>query len=965
MRQFLKTGLARYCAIAAVAVFCAAGQLCATTPSNVEIEIGVQNAISTSVEPPYFYSELDSAGYSDWLWYGLSESHPYPYHEMLCGEWAAAIYYEGIATEKLDPNTPEVGSKAMWLTDQFIYPDWKTNSDFWVADTTLCSAWHEPNNPTPEINTGHTVIQNNEVEITVDYELVDLDEVESGARSPMTFRYPESSNAFYRFSDRYVILQTFTIRNLKTEDLEGLEFYQLLHAHPADEKSAAIYSIYETAVYADPLENYTPRNPVHQVGNFHYDMTQWNDINSNESSVNHVDFFSASTTIEPDVFGHGLFEGHSAIKPPIGTHLDIENRSLNSQVYLFDTEPAAGAGWFFGTLAPDETVSITFALMFGYDNEINTTLYLNKTAELSSTDSCGVDPTVPENSQIEYTIEYGNPSSDPNEPNFTPTIQYAQLIDELPDEVNFVSATNLDIFTYDPVAHTCTWNIGTIAPDEYGQVSVTVNATTDALPGTKILNRVILTTELGTITASVRSPVCCWQGTNICYVDESATGNNTGLSWEDAYTDLQDAFDSSSSGCSSEIRVAKGHYNPINGSGPTPRSFLLVDGLNVYGGFPSGGGDWLDRDYLTNVTLMCGYYERSGTSSIVDANDITEGVVLDGFVIANGTSHGIACNNAENLEIKNCYIVNNAGSGIKCNGANPRISDCVICGNDGRGILCSDNPSYSSNPIITNNKIYYNKKSGIEIASASCNPKVTNNWIYLNGNTNTGGSGITIFDADEPIEIRNNTIWGNLFIGIEALEGVGPEIENCIVWNHPLDLVGCTALYSCYANAPEINGNISDDPDIAYSDPNDYHLSDNSPCIDAGNSWAVGVGELDLDGDERVFGSQVDIGADEYSCGKVISLADFDLNKKVDLDDYVYMAQNWLNSYGANDPNAMCDIAPDGGDYKIDILDLMEFTEDWAWSPCWLEYQINNWIHRDDYLQMLELIDSYCTEAGD
>lgn len=69
---------------------------------------------------PYWDAKVDAAGYGDYFNWWESPYHPHESHELLSGEWAAAIYYDGIDT----------GDSSMWLTDKFIEPYWETNSDF-------------------------------------------------------------------------------------------------------------------------------------------------------------------------------------------------------------------------------------------------------------------------------------------------------------------------------------------------------------------------------------------------------------------------------------------------------------------------------------------------------------------------------------------------------------------------------------------------------------------------------------------------------------------------------------------------------------------------------------------------------------------------------------------------------------------------------------------------------------------
>ena len=58
-------------------------------------------------------------------------------------------------------------------------------------------------------------------------------------------------------------------------------------------------------------------------------------------------------------------------------------------------------------------------------------------------------------------------------------------------------------------------------------------------------------------------------------------------------------------------------------------------------------------------------------------------------------------------------------------------------------------------------------------------------------------------------------------------------------------------------------GNITEDPAfVDYSNGN-LQLQSNSPCINSGNNAYV-VGSTDLDGNPRIVGGTVDIGAYEY-----------------------------------------------------------------------------------------------------
>src|SRR5580704_5093893 len=79
-------------------------------------------------------------------------------------------------------------------------------------------------------------------------------------------------------------------------------------------------------------------------------------------------------------------------------------------------------------------------------------------------------------------------------------------------------------------------------------------------------------------------------GTTI-YVDQSATGANSGADWADAYTNLQTALsaaqaDGPSASNPITINVAQGTYSP---GGSSANTFQLINEVALNGGFPSGG----------------------------------------------------------------------------------------------------------------------------------------------------------------------------------------------------------------------------------------------------------------------------------------------------------------------------------------------------------------------------------------
>ncbi len=246
--------------------------------------------------------------------------------------------------------------------------------------------------------------------------------------------------------------------------------------------------------------------------------------------------------------------------------------------------------------------------------------------------------------------------------------------------------------------------------------------------------------------------------------------------------------------------------------------------------------------------------------------------VVDGFTITNGyvgNGAGIYCTNNSSPTISNCMITGNTaetfGGGIACHDGSPIISNCTISENlslnDGGGIHCHGvvrgmsitNCTISNNVALSDGGGLRCNQTGYHPIN---NPQVTN--CRITDNSASIGAGITcVYSA---LKLTNCTIANNtassLGGGIWCYFYSNPRIANCILWGNTPDQVhphgdgDNPRLRFCDIEGGwEGEGNIDDDPLFVDPGNDDYHLSADSPCIDAADSTAVPRDEPDLDED--------------------------------------------------------------------------------------------------------------------
>ncbi len=171
------------------------------------------------------------------------------------------------------------------------------------------------------------------------------------------------------------------------------------------------------------------------------------------------------------------------------------------------------------------------------------------------------------------------------------------------------------------------------------------------------------------------------------YVDASATGAADGVSWADAFPDLQAALAAAQPG--DELWVAAGVYTPS--ASDATASFVLRDGVALYGGFAGHETFREQRDWDAHVTSLSGdvagddvigsglyWYSSWNTNTpncghVVRAENVGPATVLDGFLIEKGATGPAGTPAGHELMY---------GSGLYCVSASPTVRHCTFLHNE-------------------------------------------------------------------------------------------------------------------------------------------------------------------------------------------------------------------------------------------------------------------------------------------
>lgn len=221
-------------------------------------------------------------------------------------------------------------------------------------------------------------------------------------------------------------------------------------------------------------------------------------------------------------------------------------------------------------------------------------------------------------------------------------------------------------------------------------------------------------------------------------------GNGNGSSWDHALGSVQEALQRSRSG--DQIWVAAGTYFTTT-DGDRSKSFIIPDGVALYGGFTGTESSVDQRDPKSNPTYLSG---EIGTASrndnaftVVFTENVSASTIVDGFTIANGAANG--SDESRIMEIGGAGWYNLASNGRN---SSPKIQNCIFTQNTGREGAAIFNRSVNDGtcqPTIkectfVNNKADFDGGAILNYSeSGNCSPKILNCTFLANEATYGAG----------------------------------------------------------------------------------------------------------------------------------------------------------------------------------------------------------------------------------
>jgi hypothetical protein len=365
----------------------------------------------------------------------------------------------------------------------------------------------------------------------------------------------------------------------------------------------------------------------------------------------------------------------------------------------------------------------------------------------------------------------------------------------------------------------------------------------------------------------------------------------------------------------------------------------ILDNCNFNANFAGvcGGGlyTFYQNTQVTNCTFL---NNQAGTGAGMMVSGSSPLILNDSF-IGNKAVYGAGIDMGTQTEtepvlplVKNCvFILNSAtaeGAGIVTDGSHvtPTITDCKFLNNTQGGAIYN---TTNSMPLITHCIISgnYNATLAGGISNSIGSTPVIENCV-ISGNRGSHGGGMyndEDYSGLNITKINLCTIAGNSdsFGGGGIYNGDGqvyPTVTNSIISGNSSGIYNywtyygysTPALYSLVQDAdPNIlgSGSIDTTPlfvlpvssNLAPTIDGDYRLQSTSPAINTGNNDSIPSTVLtDMDGNGRIYGNTVDMGAYEYGSSP-LSMQLINFKGNLQQNNTVFLNWNYNSDQGESD----------------------------------------------------------------
>jgi hypothetical protein len=222
---------------------------------------------------------------------------------------------------------------------------------------------------------------------------------------------------------------------------------------------------------------------------------------------------------------------------------------------------------------------------------------------------------------------------------------------------------------------------------------------------------------------------------NVSHVNASATGNNSGTSWQNAYTSLWSAINNI---CTDTIKVAAGTYKPAVSNRDS--SFLMMHGKVYLGGYPNTGNPTdAERNPVLHPTILSGNIGNQNDSAdntrhVIYINNVDTAIIIDGFTIMHGQ--------AEYYNTQQPFAFLFQGGGLLSMSSRTTIRNCTFrnnYANSGGGLAISGPPRlHISKTIVKDNRASTSGAGLYLTTSAEAARAVVENCVLENNRTDNG-----------------------------------------------------------------------------------------------------------------------------------------------------------------------------------------------------------------------------------